>query len=169
MLRPKCLHCLAYWPFIKDTISQFQVLKRNQIACGPGECVCRKVFRAEWEGDPFCCYRPPPEERIPDEYPVENGDVPEAVSLYYSSSRSCLATCNSNDGIQGYCCSDDERVTTPPPTSPTTTTKSSSGSSCFPSTAKIYLQSGKSVTMSELEVEDQVLAGKNSPVRAEVV
>ena len=41
----------------------------------------------------------------------------------------------------------------------TTATSGGGGGGCFPSQAKVYLRNGKSITMSELKLGDEVQAG----------
>ena len=44
---------------------------------------------------------------------------------------------------------------------PTTTPPPSGGGGCFPSTTRVTLENGKSVTVSELQIGDKVQTGKD--------
>ena len=56
----------------------------------------------------------------------------------------------------------------PPPPLPQSSSSSSSTGGCFPATAKISLDNGRSVTMSELEIGDHVQIGKTFSIITKV-
>ena len=105
-------------------------------------------------GKDFCC--------APPEGPEITEDPPVDQVAHCPSNQQCLAACiNSSDPgvLDYYCCFTNSTAL---PTKTTTTMAPPPGPSCFPSAAKVNLQNGKSVTMSELPIGDQVLAGKES-------
>ena len=97
---------------------------------------------------------------------------PDVVEGHCGDDRDCLARCS----YGAYCCQFSGTTTrgagatfptfstTPPLTLTTRTTTAAPApaptSSCFPSSARVQLRNGKSVTMSELQIGDHVLVGK---------
>ena len=75
-----------------------------------------------------------------------------------------VAFCASISGqtaVLAYYCTTCPTTTTTATTTTTTTQAPSGGSSCFPSAARVFLKSGKSVPMSELQVGDHVQIGRH--------
>ena len=67
--------------------------------------------------------------------------------------------CGTSEDGDGVCICAECPTTTPPPTTSPPPTPAPSGGGCFPSSAKVKLQNGKSVTMAELQVGDKVQTG----------
>ena len=109
------------------------------------ECKCSKdLFKSSW-----CCR--PPCYNASDPLPRGPVNCPD----------NCIASC---DRINTYfCCFCDGESTTSTTTSTTTTTKPPppppAKNKCFPSTARVTLKDGKTVTMSQLKIGDQVQTG----------
>ena len=83
--------------------------------------------------------------------------LPEGV---VNCPNNCIAYCARLESF--HCClCDGDAVPRPPPTTTTTTTAAPSGGGggCFPSTARVSLENGESVTMSELQAGDRVQTG----------
>ena len=114
------------------------------------DCTCMPIWYGSYgsvkiskPGHHFCCSR---------------SDSPAFDSciyfLYYSMwcPTSCVAKC----GDKYHCCKGSPRTTT------TTTTRAPS--ICFPSKSSLNLKNGKSVTMSQLQVGDEVQTGRGIDV-----
>ena len=61
-------------------------------------------------------------------------------------SKNCNAACSNDGGDTISCCECPKK-------------------GCFPSSAKVYLENGKSATMSELQIGDQVQTGNKNILR----
>ena len=127
---------------------QIQKTEGDTLTCYPnqGECSCGNVANGEYVGHQICCH--------PTSGPLSTKNFTAAAEVC-SLDQPCLAICNiTTDNPNFYCCSSfpySSTTTTAPPPGP---------SACFPSSARVHLQNGKSVTMSQLQIGDQVLAGK---------
>ena len=78
------------------------------------------------------------------------------MNFYLNLKRTCRTTTTTTTTI-----------TTPPPpptttTATPTTTTTSGGGGCFPASGYVLLENGRSVTMSELQLGDQVQTGIDS-------
>ena len=112
---------------------------------GCPDCTCKPVtygsyfsLTLELESEHFCCDR----SRTP-----EIGGGRRPVPDY---SRSCPTMCVAKCGDNYHCCKGTPTVTKAPPAS----------SVCIPSSARVSLENGKSVTMSDLQIGDKVQTGK---------
>ena len=74
--------------------------------------------------------------------------ISPAWETYYGV-LSCPTHCYAQCGSTFHCCTG----------TPTTTTTTASPGNCFPSSARVMLENGKSVTMSELQIGDKVQTG----------
>ena len=105
-------------------------------------------------GNDWCC--------VPPEGPQINSTDPASqVATHCPPNQQCLAGCPRGSLFPYYCCfpnpvalTTTTTTTTPPPPAPS--------GGCFPATSKVNLIHGKSVTMSELHIGDQVQTGKES-------
>ena len=87
------------------------------------------------------------------------------VLFIVTEQNKCLVYCDRTNTF--HCCSCNGIATTSTTTTTTTTTTTpapsgdgSGGGGCFPSTAKVKLESSKLVTMSELQIDDQTETGR---------
>ena len=79
--------------------------------------------------------------------------------IYYDALR-CPDLCFAKCGDTFHCCDGVPSTTTPPPTTTAPPPPSpSGGGGCFPSTARTKLRTGRLVTMSELQIGDEVQTG----------
>ena len=111
------------------------------------DCTCMPVWYARYGSRKvskpkyhYCCSRSDSSEI----YPRFRGTIDDYS--YYCSTM-CVATC----GDKYHCCEGIPTRTKAP--------GASSSSSCFPSSASVNLQNGKSVTMSDLQIGDKVQTG----------
>ena len=139
---------IIFYIFTGHILIPFQIEKgEGGLTCPSGECFCQDVFNGKLVGDVICCTKKG--SALP---PNDDESIAEKVSQC-PSNQQCLAICFDNyPGVTNYCCSTITTRTTTPPPPP--------GPSCFPSTARVNLQNGKSVAMSELQIGDHVQAGK---------
>ena len=118
--------------------------------CPNGTCICQNVANGKLVGDSICC--------TPNgtELPPNDDETTAEKDAQCPSNQQCLAICFFDyPGVSNYCC-----MSFPYSTTTTATPPPPPGPSCSPSTARVNLQNGKSVTMSELQIGDHVQAGK---------
>ena len=93
-------------------------------------------------------------------YSCSRAHLPQIIGISrtfnnYFGALSCPTKCFADCGNTYHCC-----VAPPPPPPPPTTTTTAAVSTCFPSAARVTLENGQSVTMSQLQVGDRVQTGK---------
>ena len=80
----------------------------------------------------------------------------------YFGVLSCPTHCFAQCGSTFHCCTGSPTTTTTTSASPpSSTTAASPPGNCFPSSARVMLENGQSVTMSELQIGYRVQAGKH--------
>ena len=118
---------------------------KKRVHCQPPLCACQKVENRQLVGDIFCC-----------------SDVSSTAELEgfppHTAQNEChppwVAACI-NPVLTFHCC--------PAMTTTTTTTAAPTPAPavpCFPAAAKVNFDSGKSVTMAELQIGDHVQTGR---------
>ena len=114
------------------------------VTCVYPKCACQNVENGNLVGDIYCC-EDPPSTQLGGYWPQTAQD---------QCNPPCLAACNNpaNPTITFHCC--------PAPPAPTTTPAPTPGVSCFPASARVNLDNGKSVTMAELQIGDHVQTGR---------
>ena len=138
-------------------VSKYCYLIWSLYDCPEGQCECA-LYTDNTDPQPYCC-------SCFDKKVAPDGPTCQCP-------KCCVAYCYST--YTAHCCYCDEHsnsFTTPTTTTTTTTTTTPkpppppSPPACFPSAAKVHLQNGKSVRMSELQKGHHVQTGINNSIQ----